>query len=192
VRHIRPHEAVPAIGGEDADGIEAEADVCVAWCDSLRLHQVGEHEGAVFAHRTKLKFDGDAPVEMDALEGVFQDGLRLRKAVAVVGHRALEDETKGVRAVVQIVEDLAVGRLAVGDVDALHDRPRRRRRAAGYDVRILRWTIERLDDDTVIALRLERSEGRALQRLFHQRLPGRLVGAGKVAGQGKGKFSHVH
>ena len=126
---------------------------------------------------------------MDTLEGVFQNGIRLRKAVAVVAHGALEDEAETVRAVVQIVEDLAVGRLAVGDLDALHHRPRRGRRAAGHNVRILRWAIERLDDDAVIALRFERGEGCAFQRLFDQRLPGRLVGGGKVAGQGK--FSHI-
>src|SRR5680860_1440650 len=62
-------------------------------------------------------------------------------------------------------------------------------RAPGNDGSIARPAIERLDGDAVIAFRFERGEGRALQRLFHERLPRRLVGGRKISGQGK--FSHL-
>src|SRR5665811_1993938 len=50
-RHVGPNDVVPAIGGEHADGIEAEADVHVAWWDVDHMHHVGEHESRIFAER---------------------------------------------------------------------------------------------------------------------------------------------
>ncbi len=189
VRHVGPDHVVPAIGRQHADGIESEADIDVARSEAALLHEIGEHQGGVLAERAKLKLDGHAPFEVHVLQRLFENGLGRRQGMSVIAGRALEHEAEAAGAVVQVFEDLPVSRPAVSDVDALDDLPRRPRRPAGNDVRIARPAIERLDDDAVIALGFERGEGRALQRLFHQRLPGRFVGGRKVAGQGE--FSHL-
>ncbi len=79
-RHVGPDHVVPAIDREHADRIEAEANVHIFRRDASLLHEVGEHHARIFTKRAELELDGDAPLEMDALEHPLQQSVRRRQA----------------------------------------------------------------------------------------------------------------
>ena len=121
---------------------------------------------------------------MHAGERRLDRSFRRGQGITVIADCAFEHEHGAARAVVQIVEDLRVGGIGIGQIDALHDAPSLASLAARDDGSVLRPRIERLDDDAVIAHRTERGDRRALQRLFDERLPVSLLGGRKVARQG--------
>ena len=190
--HLR-RELAPRLGrhaprGHGAERIEAEADVDRAWRKPSRLHVVRDEHCRLPRGRTEIELDGNAPIEMNALEHRLDRRFRRRKGIAVIADGSLEHEHDASRGVVQIVEDLLVGGFGIGQIDALHHRPGLAGFAAGNDVPVVRARVKRLDGDTVITGRAERGERRALQRLLDQRLPVSLAAQGKVARQGN--FSH--
>ena len=152
--------------------------------EPLRLHVAGDDAGGLPRRRTEIELDWNAPIEMHARESRLDRSFRGRKGITVIADSTFEHEHGAARGVVQIVEDLRVGGIGIGQIEALHDAPSLASFAARDDGSVLRPRIERLDDDPVIAHRTERGDRRALQRLFDERLPVSLLGGRKVARQG--------
>ena len=163
--------------------------VVVARRNRAGLDQSGEKPRRVFRLKAEIEVYRDAGIEIDLVERRADRGAARGKGIAVIADGAFEDERDAVRAVVEVVEDLRVGGLGVGVVDPLHHAPRQARRAGRDRTRLVAAAVERLDGDAVIGLGLERGEGRAFERFFHQRPPCRLAGGCEALCQGK--FSHV-
>ena len=170
-----------------AERIEAKTHVQRRWLETFGPDIVGHQRRDLPGGRTEIELDPDACIEMDAIEDRGDGLLGRRQRIAVVADSALEDEADPVRTITQVIEDLRVGGLRIGQVDPLHDRPGRGR-PAGDALSALRARVERLDGNAVIALRSEGGERRVLQRLCHKGLPRCLVGGREVAG--KGQFHH--
>lgn len=106
-----------------------------------------------------------------------------RNTVAPCRAGAGYDKGKSRRAGVEIVKGLGIGGLGLWMIDALKEKPGRRRRPLGP------WPgpllVDRLDDDTVIdgADELLR-EGRAHEHRRHPRHPGLAAGGRKLGGKG--------
>ena len=117
--------------------------------------------------KAEIEVYRDAGIEIDRVERRADRGAVGGKGIAVIADGAFEDERDGVRAVVQVVEDLRVGGLGVRVVDPLHHA--QGGPARGRDrTRLARRGRERLDGDAVIGLGRERG-GRAFERFFHKR-----------------------
>ena len=87
---------------------------------------------------------------MHAFERPLDRLLRRRKSIAVIADRTAEHQHRAARGIVQIVEDLRVGGVRVGQVDALHHAPRRAWLAPSNNSSVLSAGVERLYDDAVI------------------------------------------
>ena len=93
--------------------IETEAQIHFARREAPHVNVVRHHEGGVLAQRSEMQVHGDARIELDPVERGLEERFRRRHGIAVVAYRALADEGEAVRAVVQVVEDLRVGGLAL-------------------------------------------------------------------------------
>ena len=185
---VRPWLRAFAGEGDSAQRIEAETNTDGTGCETPRLDQRGEQSRGILRRTAEVEIDGDAGIEMNIVERRADRGAASRQRVTVIADRALKHEGDAVGAVVQIVEDLRVGGLGVGQVDPLHDGPGLACGATGDAACLCGAAVKRLDGDAVIGLGPERGKGRALQRLFDEGFPCRLVGRGKVPGQGE--FHH--
>ena len=136
--------------------------------------------------RAEIEVDGDAGVEIDAVEHAGQRCRRRVKAKAVGADRTGEDQNQAGRAVFQIVERLRVGGRRIGMIDALHHRPGRARRAAGERLRGGGALVERLDGQAVIGLALKPLERRALEHGIDQLAPIVARRWRKIAGERQG------
>ena len=183
-RNVGPGHRALAAQSNAAERTEAEADGHVLRREATGLDQSGEQARGVLRLNAEVEIDGDAGIEMNIVQRRADRGAAGGQRITVIADRALKHEGDAVGAVGQVVEDLRIGGLGVGEIDSLHDRPGLARWPA-RDAACLRGAaVKRLDADAVIGLGPERGKGRALQRLFDQRLPCRLVGRGKVPGQG--------
>ena len=178
-----------SVQGNPAERTEAEADGAILRAKPASLDESGEKTSRVLRLHAEIEIDGDAGIEIDIVERGADRRARRRKRVAVIADRALEHQRLAARAIHQVVEDLRIPGFGVGKVDPLHDRPRLAGRPALDAGGVLRTLVEGIDDDAVIARGPEPGKRRALQRLFDERLPCRLVGGREAAGQGK--FHHA-
>ena len=153
------------------------------------LTSVATRPCGVLRRHAEVEVERDARVEIDIGERGTDGSTRRRQRVAIVSGRAFEDERKSARAIVQVFQDLLVGRFWVGKIDALHHRPSGAGSAPGNDGRLGHASIERIDFDAVIAARFERLERRALERLRDKRFPRGRVGGRKIAR--KRELGHV-
>ena len=163
--------------------IEAEADVDRGGAKPLRLYIVRDNGRYLPRRRSEIELKWNTPIEMHAVEGCLDRRFRGGQGIAVIADRPFEHQHRAARGVVQIVEDLLVGGIGIGKIDALHDAPSLASGAASDDGSVLRPRIERRDDDPVITGRAQRGDRRAFQRLFDERLPVSLLGWRKVARQ---------
>jgi len=86
-------------------------------------------------------------------------------SVGMVNRVVGADEVEAGGAALEILEDLGVGGLVAGNVDARHHGPRPAGRTRAERGRRLVAGVDRLDDDAVEGGRLEAVEGNRLQRL---------------------------
>ena len=108
-RELAPRLGRDTARGHGAERIEAEADIDRAGRKPFRLHIVGDEQRRLPRGRTEIELDGNAPIEMHALECRLDRRFRRGKGIAVIADRSLEHEHDASRGVVQIVEDLLVG-----------------------------------------------------------------------------------
>ena len=133
---------------------------------------------------TGVKIERDAGVEMNAVERARDCLLGRRQTVAVSADGAGEDNGEAVRTVFEVVQRLGIGRGCIGKIEALHDRPRRGRRARGNGLRRNPSAVERLDAERIIGLGDEAGfEGRAFEHVLHQLAPLLARGGGKLGSE---------
>ena len=183
---LAPGPRARAGGGKAADRIDAGAQVDRGRRNFPAFHQRGEmlHGGA--RRRAEIEVDGDAGVELDAVEHARQRRRRRIQAIAIGVERAGEHQRQPGRAILQVLQRLRVGGRRIGMVDPLHQGPGRPRRAPGDRLGPGRARIKRLDPQPVIGLAdqalLERG---ALERGLDQLAPFRLAGRRKFGGEGE-------
>ncbi len=139
-----------AAGRDDADRIEAEADVDGRRCHAAGGDGCGHRGGDIFRLAVGLDIEGDPGIEMDVTQ---QHRDRRRPGVEAEAERAdrsREYERQPGGAVLEVDEGLGVGRGGVGMLDAREHLPRRARRTADDRARRRVAAVQRLDGDAVI------------------------------------------
>ena len=138
----------------------------------------------VLAVRTEVKLDADAGIEMNALQRFRECHRSCGESVAVIADGPFKHQGEPAGAIHQIIDDLRVGSLGIGQVDPLHYTPGVPRGPARDQRCLAGRCIEGLNGDAVITGGAERGQGRALERLGDQPLPIGLFRCGEGARQG--------
>ena len=159
-----------------AEGIEAEADPATCGVDQPAGDDLREIQHGILGRSTKVEFDHRCRIEVH----VGQQRLEAREVTgnseALRADGARVDEMQGIRAMAEIGDDLRMGRLDIGMLDARGDVPGAGLGAQGAGRLVLQAGIERLDVDAIGTARHEPLEGRALEHAIDQCPPLRLVG----------------
>ena len=181
LRQRRPRPWAGAGGREAADRVDACAHVDRGGRKLLIFHQRDEMPDRIARRRAEVEVDGDAGVERDAVEHPRECRGRGVEAESVGADRAGEHQRQAARAVLEVLQRLAIGGRRIGMVDPLHQGPCRARRAAGDRQRVARARVKRLDRQLVVGARDELVERRALERAVDQLEP-LLAGGGREFG----------
>src|SRR5262249_50180717 len=125
--------------------VEAEADIGGGGSDAAALDQRREPASRVLHVRTEVEVERNAGVEVNALERTRDRRFARWKTVAIGADLSGEDHGEAGRTVFEVVQRLGIGRGRIGMIDALHERPRRTRRAPGNGPGLRPSPVERLD-----------------------------------------------
>ena len=142
--------------------------------------------------RRKIKLDGNAGVNVDAVKHARQRLLARRKPEAVVADRAGEHERKTAGAVREFVPRRLVGQRRIGMIDARQRLPGCRARVRRDGPRIGPARGERLDGEAVIGGADKPLERRPLEHDVDQLAPLIARRRGKIGGQRQGFFRVGH
>ncbi len=179
-----PRLRVAAGHRKAADRIEADAHIDRRRRDAAAFHQRGEVADDVAGLRADVEIDGDAGIEIDAVEHAGERFGRAADAIAVGVERSGADERQPGRAVFEIVQRQRIGRRGIGMIDALHDRPRLPRGAARDRYCAGSAGVKWVDGQAVIGPGDQPLlEWRAFEHAIHQLAPLLLRGRWKFGGQ---------